>query len=262
MTYVMESAAEGARLLQQGEAQPSRARLLRAGVSAGMRVLDAGCGAGAVTRELCALVGPAGRVTALDPSPRLLDEARLALAGHANVDFVQAALPSTGLPGGQFDLAWSHLVFEHLADPAAALGELKRLVRVGGKVVVSDVDGNGLLNWPQPPLVVAGTARVQRALARAGVDLFVGRKLHHLFWSAGLEDLRDWVDPAFAVGAADARLLADWRTRLETLTPLALAEFESKADWEAHTREFLAMLADPGVLKYGVFITAEGKRGG
>jgi SAM-dependent methyltransferase len=256
----MESEAEGARLLRQGEAQPSRARLLRAGVEAGMRVLDAGCGAGAVTRELCELVGPAGRVTALDPSPRLLEEARAALAGHRNVDFVQAALPATGLPGGQFDLAWSHLVFEHLADPAAALGELKRLVRVGGKVVVSDVDGNGLLNWPQPPLVEAGAARMQRALERAGVDLFVGRKLHHLFWHAGLSELRDRVDPAFVVGAADERLLADWRTRLEALTPLALTEFDSPADWDALRREFLGMLADPAVLKYGVFITAEGTR--
>ena len=133
-------------------------------------------------------------------------------------------------------------------------------MRVGGKVVVSDVDGNGVLNWPQPPLVEAGVARMLRALERAGVDLFVGRKLHHLFWRAGLAELRDWVDPAFAFGIADERTLADWRTRFEALTPLALGEFESRADWDALQGAFLEMLRDPGVLKYGVFMTAEGTR--
>jgi SAM-dependent methyltransferase len=256
----MESPDEGRRLLRQGEAIPSRARLVRAGVVAGMRVLDAGCGAGAVTRELCDLVGPTGHVTAMDPSPRLLGEAQVALSGQANVTFVSAALPETGLPGEQFDLAWSHLVFEHLRAPEAGLRELVRLVRPGGQVVVSDADGNGLLNWPQPPEVEAGVAKVARALERAGVDLFVGRKLHHFFWRAGLVDLRDSIDPAFVMGAADERMLNDWRTRFEALGPLARSEFSSPAAWDSFTRAFLAMMEDPSVLKYGVFITAQGTR--
>jgi ubiquinone/menaquinone biosynthesis C-methylase UbiE len=256
----MESQDEGQRLLRQADAHPSRERLLRAGVKPGLRVLDAGCGAGAVTRELCELVGPTGQVTALEPGARLLSQARATLAAFDTVTFVQAGLPSTGLPEATFDLVWCHLVLEHLRDPEAAVRELVRVVKPGGRVVVCDVDGNGLLNWPQPALVDDGVARVLAALEAAGVDLYVGRKLHHLLWRAGLTQLRDWVDPAFAFSVADERWLDDWRTRFEALRGLAEPRFPSPAAWEGFVHAFLLMLKDPGVLKYGVLLTAEGTR--
>jgi len=261
MSYLMESPREAERLRAQARATPARERLQRCGLRHGMRAVDVGCGSGAVTRELVDLVGPSGQVVALDPSPERLGAARELLWGLPGVELMAGALPDTKLPAASFDFVWSQFVLEYLREPAAAVRELVRLARPGGRVAVAEIDGFGLATWPTPPAVEQGTRPFLEALASTGFDLNVGRKLFTLFRQAGLREVKVHLSSFHVTaGAADAQLLDDWRTRFEALAPVARPAFGGGRAYDEFCAAYLALLADPDALKYSVILTTEGTR--
>ncbi len=261
MTYLMESPREGERLLAQESANSSKARVVQAGIKAGDRALDAGCGAGAVTRTLLDLVGSGGHVTAFDPSEERLALARQNLGLAPNLELRVASLPATGLPEDRFDFVWSQFVFEYLADPLGALEALKRLARPGGKVAIAEIDGYGLGIWPASERLTSGLELLQQTLRAAHFDLFVGRKLFSAFRTLGFRDIEVRLSPFhLTAGAADASMLADWTLRFSTLQPLGVRAFGSVEGWNDFTAEYLATLSSPDALKYSVVLTTVGTR--
>ncbi|MBJ6763257.1 methyltransferase domain-containing protein [Myxococcaceae bacterium JPH2] len=270
MTYLMESDSEARRLLEQERSSPSLERLRVTGLRPGAVVLDAGCGPGAITASLVKMVGPEGRVVALDPSESRLEEAARVLHGNDNVELICAALPQaglpasiaqTGLPSDHFDYTWCQYVFEYLRDPETALDELIRVTRPGGKVVVADIDGVGLLNWPFPALLRDGTEKLMRALSEQGLDLNVGRKLYHLFRQHGLRDVRVHLSPFYVVGGrADDAMVADWSLRFDVLKPVGVPALGGEAAYTLFRDAFLEMLRDEETFKYAVVLTTEGTK--
>jgi len=261
VTYVMESPGEGERLIAQDAANPSRERLRAAGLRAGMAAVDLGCGSGASLPAMAELVGPEGSVVGFEPNPE-----RLALAGQqvatlSNVRLQAGTLPDTGLPSGSFDFVWSQFVFEYLGDVRKALAELVRIARPGATIAIVDIDGLGAHNWPEPGVVTHGLAALERALARTGFDLYVGRKLFNLFSEAGLEDVSvRVVENYVAAGRCTEVLLADWRQRLLALRPVALEEWPDEAGYDAFARAYLEMLESPSVLKYDMLVLTRGRK--
>lgn len=259
MPYLMEASTEGVRLRTQEHSCPSLERLAAAGLARGMRVADVGCGSGATLSSLLDLVGPEGSVVAVEPNAERLAEA--GALGDGRVELIQAALPRTGLPDASVDFAWCQFVFEYLPEPRAALDELIRITRPGGKVVVSDVDGLGKSMWPLPASVQEGSPLLWRSLARTGFDPDVGRKMLHLFHQAGLEHLHVRLWPLHVTaGAADARLLEDWRQRFQLIAPVAAPEFGGPDAFGRFCNDYLDALAAPDVLKYNVVLVTEGVR--
>jgi ubiquinone/menaquinone biosynthesis C-methylase UbiE len=261
MSYLMESAKETERLLAQQRDDPARERLRQAGLGEGQRALDAGCGPGFITEAMAELVGPGGSVVGLDANAERVEAARARTLGRPNLEFTVGDVRQTHLSTESFDFVWSQFVFEYLADPAAGLAELVRVTRPGGKVVVGDVDGVSLANWPFPAEVKEGMERIVEAVSRTGFDLFIGRKLYSLFRKAGLEEVRVRLYPHYVIaGPADARMLEDWRIRFETLAPIAQSAFPSAQTYRAVVDGFLTLLADPDALKYSVLLVTEGTR--
>jgi SAM-dependent methyltransferase len=99
-------------------------------IAAGQRVLDVGCGPGALTTELVRLVG-ATRVTAVDPSEPFVAAVR---ERHPGVTVEQAAAERLPFPDDAFDAALAQLVVHFMTDPIAGLQELARVTRTGGVV--------------------------------------------------------------------------------------------------------------------------------
>ncbi len=99
------------------------------GVDPRPRILDAGCGGGAVLAELARL----GTAVGLEPSATSRERA-LARGGGEVLDGGLEALP---FADDEFDLALTLDVLEHLDDDRAALAELRRVVRPGGALVVT-----------------------------------------------------------------------------------------------------------------------------
>ena len=261
MSYLMESAEETRRLLAQEQVDPVRARLIAAGLVPGSRVLDAGCGPGAVSELIADLVGPTGSVLGIDSSADRIGEATRRTKQRVGVEFSCADILATGLPADAFDFTWSQFVFEYLRDPGRALRELIRVTRSGGKVVVSEIDGSGLANWPFPPEMDSGLHKVIDAIAKTGFDLFCGRKLYQLFRRAGLNEVKVRLGPLYVVaGAADEQLMEDWRIRFQTLEPVAAPEFGSVELYRAFCDTYLRMLSDDEGLKYAVVLVTEGTK--
>ncbi len=101
-----------------------------AGVRPGQRVLDVGCGPGALTAELVTRLGPEG-VGAVDPSEPFVAAAR---ARHPGVDVSQASAEELPFADGSFDAALAQLVVHFMKDPVAGLAEMARVTRPGGVV--------------------------------------------------------------------------------------------------------------------------------
>lgn len=125
-----------------------RRELVRAalGVNPGDRVLDLGCGPGFGIAELLDRVGATGSIVGVDRSPQMLSAAARRCAGHRNVTLHEADVAALPVDDAAFDRALSVQVIEYVPDVTAALAELRRVVRPGGRVVVWDVDWS-TLSW-------------------------------------------------------------------------------------------------------------------
>src|SRR3954465_9368869 len=102
-----------------------------AGVMAGQRVLDVGCGPGALTAELLKRVGRPDRVSAVDPSEQFVAAAR---ARYPGVAVERATAEELPFADGRFDAALAQLVVHFMSDPVAGLTEMARVTRAGGVV--------------------------------------------------------------------------------------------------------------------------------
>lgn len=117
-------------------AYPAPALLDAAGVGAGDRVLDVGTGPGTVAALACAR---GAAVTAVDPEASMLDAAR---RNAPAADVRHGVLPRLDLGDGAFDAVTANFVLNHVGDPPAALAELRRVTRVGGRIAFTV--------WPYP----------------------------------------------------------------------------------------------------------------
>jgi len=104
----------------------------------GHRVLDVACGTGIVARLAAELVGPSGEVTGVDLAPDMLAMAQ-SLSGAAGVPIAWREANAEALPfdDDTFDVGYSQLGLMFVPDKAAAVGEMRRVVRAGGRVAIA-----------------------------------------------------------------------------------------------------------------------------
>jgi SAM-dependent methyltransferase len=207
-----------------------------AAVRKGQRVLDVGCGPGALTAELVRRLEPAA-VAAVDPSEPFVAAAR---ARYPGVDVQQASAEQLPFPDHSFDAALAQLVVHFMSDPVAGLAEMARVTRHGGVVAACVWDhagGRGPLSlfW-QAARELDPDVHDESQLpgAREGhlVELFEPAGLHEIkesTLSASLEhaSFDEWWEPyTRGVGPAgsyvaglDAERRVDLRERCRTLLP-------------------------------------------
>lgn len=110
-----------------------------AGVAGSVRVLDVGCGPGALTTELALRLGP-DRVTAVDPSAQFVDAARERLLG---VTVALASADNLPFPDRTFDTTLAQLVVHFMDDPVVGLAEMARVTKPRGVVAACVWDHAG-----------------------------------------------------------------------------------------------------------------------
>lgn len=146
--------------------------LLGTGLHPDMRCLEIGAGAGSIATWMSEVVGPRGRVAAVDISTRFLAEAR-----KANVDVYEADIRTIGLEPASFDLAHARFVFIHLADWRAALDATVKLLKPGGHLVLEEPDFS-------VSRALAGRAALRGSFDRvhqAIEAMFAARSMDHAF---------------------------------------------------------------------------------
>lgn len=153
----------------------------------GRRVLEIGCGAGGDACELAALVGTEGSVVGLDVSDAMIAEARQRTAGSAlPVEFVQGDVRRLDHGDGTFDAVYAKLVLMHCADIEAAIEELLRVTRPGGRIAAYDIDFDTVIvDHPDR----RATRAALRCLSDGVQNGWSGRQLKRRFLTRGMTDL-------------------------------------------------------------------------
>jgi SAM-dependent methyltransferase len=134
-------------------AHTAGALLDAAGIAAGTRLLDVGTGPGVVAG---AAAGRGAQVTAVDAEPSMAEAAARNVPG---LDVRVAVLPDLPLRDGEFDAVTGNFVINATGDPPAAVAELRRVLRAGGRLA--------LTCWNYPPAPVLSLAA--EAIEAAGV---------------------------------------------------------------------------------------------
>ena len=104
-------------------------------------VLEVGCGTGEVAQRAQVRVGPAGRVSGIDPSAQMIDVAsKKAARAGLDIDYRVAAIEALPYPDSSFDVVLSSLMMHHLPDElkSAGLAEVRRVLKPGGRLLIVD----------------------------------------------------------------------------------------------------------------------------
>jgi len=128
------------------EVVAQRCQVLKAlALKRGERVLDVGSGPGLLAYDVGTSVGPEGRVCGIDISEDMLAMSRKRCADLPWTEFQRSDATHLPYPDDAFDVAVSTQVYEYVADIPAALAELYRVMRPGGRVLVLDTDYGSLV---------------------------------------------------------------------------------------------------------------------
>jgi len=204
-SYVLRGGQAGAarlRLINRVKWPTTERLLATAGLRAGMRVLDFGCGSGEVTRRMAALVGAeGGEVVGIDLDPSILRLARRE-AEDSNLPVIFRHLGAEELEEvATYDFAYARYLLSHLRHPERALEAMARALRPGGRLAVEDIFFPGHVCYP-PNAAFDRYVELYQAVVRAkGADPAIGPRLMDMALEAGLIEVQvELVVPVFRDG--------------------------------------------------------------
>lgn len=214
----------------------------------GATILDVGCGPGYVTFDLANLVGPDGRVVAVDMSQRFVTHLRAEAErrGVHQVDARVEDLAELSQPEASVDGAFARWVLCFVPDPARVVGHVARALRPGAAFAVMDYAYyEGFRIAPAAPVFERVFGAVAGSFRAHGGDPNIGQRIPRLMHEAGLE-VRE-VRPLVRVGRPGTALWEWPRTFFRIFLP-TLVEAGSLSARDAD--EFFAVYdersADPG----------------
>jgi SAM-dependent methyltransferase len=166
---------------------PKKASIKALALKPGDAALDVGCGTGNDVRLLAEAVGPAGRAVGIDANPAMIAEAKGRTLACPQVEFVVSDAAAMPFGNDEFAAARVERALQHMEDPAAAVAEMARVVRPGGRLVAMEPDWDTLA-------ISAADLEMTRAVVRMSAGRFrrpdAGRRLPEWFALAGVEILR------------------------------------------------------------------------
>lgn len=234
------------------------------GLKPGMRVLDAGCGTGVVTRRMAMKVSP-GEVYGVDMDSLFIDEARKLAANEraSNIKFSLGNIDDLEFEDGVFDLSYCRLVLMHVENTVKTIAELKRVTKRGGIVAVSDQDDGGVIGYPELPKMMQLFSKYGSLAKIRGEDRYIGRKLFSILEQAGLSSIAIYPFPIHATQQNPEML------KMLVSVPVQIVESSkddmvkqglvSAEDYPEAIKEVQEFLADPGAFAMGLTFLAVGK---
>lgn len=234
------------------------------GLKPGMKVLDAGCGTGAVARRMAAKVSP-GEVYGIDIDSLFISEAKKLATnqGIKNIGFELGDVDYLKQFDGTFDVSYCRLVLMHVKNPMKTVTELKRVTKKGGIVAVSDNDDGGVITYPEMPKMIDMWAKYGRSAKTRGEDRYIGRQLFSIFSQAGLSPIAIYPLPIHATQQTPEmlKMLVSVPVQImeqckETMMKEGLVTVEY---YEEAMKEVQAFLSHPGAFAMGLTFLAVGK---
>jgi ubiquinone/menaquinone biosynthesis C-methylase UbiE len=217
----------------------------------GMRVLDAGCGTGAVTRRAALRTFPTEAV-GIDIDSLFIEKAKKLsiVQGTKNARFETGNLLDLDFASGTFDLSYCRLVLTHVGNPKKALIEMQRVTKKGGTIAASEYDDGAILYYPKMLQMEKIWHKFGTSEKKQGRDRYFGRKLFSLFSEVGLHDVTIHPLTIHATQQNPEALKIFMRTNLSA--------FINSDNYGDLTVEVNSFLTDPGAFLMGVTFLAKG----
>ncbi|KTD62767.1 class I SAM-dependent methyltransferase [Legionella shakespearei] len=133
-----EKARDRLSLQHELYARSSVGLLNEAGIRSGMKVLEIGCGSGAMTLELAKLIGSQGSLLAIDLSQAQLDHVQKLTEAHRNIRFKLWDVNYLTDLGEQFDFIYCRMVLHHVADAHPVIQQIRSCLKPGGIIVCEE----------------------------------------------------------------------------------------------------------------------------
>jgi ubiquinone/menaquinone biosynthesis C-methylase UbiE len=240
-TYAIRGGEEGTRrldLLSRVVGPTTESFLDGAGIELGMSCLDAGCGAGHVSRSLARRVGPSGRVVGIELDPVKLAAARSETerVGLPNVEYRQGDVTAWSEPNA-FDVVYGRFIVSHLADRQAFVHRLWDTLRAPGTLILEDIDFTGAFCHPPNPAFARYCELYVQVIDRRRGDANVGPRLYELCLGAGFQHVQVQVVQPMHCGTCEEKGIS-----LSTMVNIADAVLAEGLASAAAVKEAIAEL--------------------
>jgi SAM-dependent methyltransferase len=260
LNYIMDDPREAQRLLDKVDAPSWISKYLAPHLQNARMILSVGCGPGVFLKEL-AVLHPEAEFVGVDLSPERVHDAQARLRGVPNARVQVGDAQALPFESDSFDFIFCRFLMEYLPDKQHALQEMVRICRGGGTIMLQDLDGQLVWHSPEDPDLQQTIEKVVNRLAINGFDPFVGRKLFHLCFQAGLGEIKVQIDPYHLyAGTIVDEQLALWRTKLEIAKPQLKKVLGSDEAADKYIERFLAYLQRPDTLTYSCLFTVLGTK--
>src|SRR5437764_4665718 len=146
--YIMEDPREGSRLEQKIDPHRWVKNYLASHLFPGVEVLDAGCGPGTILRAVAAAQRRAIG-TGVDVGAARLRQAQDNNIGNSRLKFFRGDVQELDFASGVFDVVYARMLLQYVPDKEKAVGELVRVCKPGGTVLLQDLDGQLVWHYPE-----------------------------------------------------------------------------------------------------------------
>ena len=260
--YTLGYSSQTIQRLQQRTAA-READFLLPHLSAGMRLLDCGCGPGSITLGLAEAIAPGG-VVGVDIEPSEYRNAWRQAVKNAgtNLHFASADVYHLPFADNAFDAAFLHNVLSHLRRPLEVLRGIYRPLRPGGVIGISHPDFSGSLISPSDPLLERDHELYWRLVEHNGGNPAIGKHQRALLHDAGFVRV-EAVAKYSTVGTQDGvRMRAEHGGRLFGGSAIAQQMIDlgwtDRAELEAIIAAWRKWSEHPGAFMANATVTAVG----
>lgn len=254
--YIMDDPREAGRLEDKVNGADWVDKYFHRISNAGNTTLEVGCGPGALLSSVKSHY-PDQTVFGVDLSHERLNHSRT----RESINFVQASSMSLPFPDSSFNSVYTRFLLEYLPGREQAVKEIYRVCKQGGEILLQDLDGQLVTNWPVDESLAPKMDRIIDALADTGFDPFVGRKLFSMARASGLVNIKTTVEPYHLIaGKAETEPRRQWELKLDIARPIIAKALGSQREADVFTGQYLEFLDDPNTFTYSNIVTLVGTK--
>src|SRR5688500_7888942 len=208
--------------------------LQKAGLKAGMKCLDVGCGNGEITKRIAAIIGPEGQITGIDIDPSVIAIAQEVNDGMDNVNYKVVDIEKEEIEASSFDFIFCRIIISHLQTPEVVLQKLRDALRPGGILAIEDVDFQGHFCYPPSHAFNIYVHWYEQVSIQKGANHFIVNLLLAMITDLGMKEVdMNVVLPTFHKGDGKLMGILTLKSIRNTIISAGLAS-EKEVDATIH----------------------------